>query len=149
MTPTDSPALRDAPHANLRAHVMESVRKSGSGAVLVSAAAVADLFADYDAQIEALTTQTAERADAEWISATLPPARTTADATGATVGLALYLPMPADGGPSMRQGWFCHGSCNYIDSMTGYTVEPMLWSMPSAALRATQQPNDGGEGGGG
>ena len=34
----------------LRAHVAESVAKSGSGAVLVSAATVHDLFAVYDAE---------------------------------------------------------------------------------------------------
>lgn len=36
-------------HSILRQHVNESVAKSGSGAVLVSAAAVADLFTDLDA----------------------------------------------------------------------------------------------------
>lgn len=46
-------ALREDARARLRAHVMASVAKSGSGAILVSAATVADLFTDYEAALAA------------------------------------------------------------------------------------------------
>lgn len=49
-TPTmTAEAAQYARHPILRQHVNESVAKSGSGAVLVSASAVADLFTDLDA----------------------------------------------------------------------------------------------------
>jgi hypothetical protein len=71
------------------------------------------------------------RGGGNWRAATLPPAASSADETGVTTDLALYLPMPEDGGPSIRQGQFDHCVCRYMDSMTGRAVEPMLWSIPA------------------
>lgn len=52
---------------------------------------------------------------------------------GETLGLALYVETPDDGGPNVRQGRYDHCLSCYIDSTTAMRIEPDAWTFIPAA----------------
>lgn len=71
-----------------------------------------------------------------WLDGDITPDPSEADETGSTIGLALYLAAPTDGGPNVRQGRYDHALRTFIDSTTATSIEPDLWSIPAAAPAA-------------
>jgi len=68
--------------------------------------------------------------DGAWLPADITPDPSGSDETGSTTGLALYIELPNDGGPNIRQGRYDHPIRTFIDSTTAMPIYPDLWSAP-------------------
>lgn len=92
----------------------------------------------------------AQLPDSEFIAPVAPAAEGWQPATtipgpavdGETLGLALYIDKPEDGGPNVRQGRYDHLFRSFIDSTTALRIDPDAWAFtPSPAQPEATSPD--------